>query len=117
MEAPRKKTLYENIHALRQKPETCKVGLHYNSDSDMNIMKEAELGTPIEEIAKTQKRTPRAIKIRIINIALQVMKQRNLSLEDISRMYHINIKMLSRHYQRMIEREDQVLRLIKDSCK
>ena len=95
MDAPRKKTLYENIHALRQKPETCKVGLHYTSQSDVDIMREAELGTPIADIAKTQKRTPRAIQIRIINLALDIMKKRNLSLEDISRMYHIKITLLS----------------------
>lgn len=79
-------------------------------------MRQAELGTPIEEIAKYQKRTPRAIKIRIINLALQIMRQREWSLEDISRMYHINIKLLARHYQRMIERDHQVTDYIKKSC-
>lgn len=117
MEAPRKKTLYENIHALRLKPDTCNVGLHYKNQSDVEIMQAAEQGVPIEDIAKTHKRTPRAIQIRIINIALDIMKQRDLSLEDISRKYHIKLTLLSRHYQRKCERERHTLNLIKNACK
>lgn len=117
MEPPRKKTIYENIHALRQKPETCKLGLHYSNASDAEIMKAAEQDIPLEEIAKAQKRTPRAIQIRIINIALAMMKQYNhLSLEDLSRRYHIKLSLLSRHYQRMCEREQRTTELIKKSC-
>ena len=73
MEPPRKKTIYENIHALRQKPATCKLRLHYSRQSDMEIMQAAERDVPVAEIAKAQKRTPRAIQIRIINIALAIM--------------------------------------------
>lgn len=118
MERPRKKTIYENIHALRQKPATCKLGLHYSGESDMEIMLAAEQDIPLEEIAKIQKRTPRAIQIRIINIALAMMKQYdNLSLEDLSKKYHIKLSLLSRHYQRMCEREQRTLDLIKSACK
>lgn len=116
MEAPRKKTLYENIHALRQKPDTSNVGLHYTDKGNMDIMKAAEQGTPIEEIAKAHKRTPRAIHLRIITIALEIMKQRDLSLEDISRMYHLKLTTLSRHYQRMCEREQKKVSFIRNAC-
>lgn len=114
MEPPRKKTIYENIHALRQKPATCKLGLHYSRQSDMEIMQAAERDVPVAEIAKAQKRTPRAIQIRIINIALAIMEQHDdLSLEDISRKYHIKMSLLSRHYQRLCERKHHTLSLIK----
>lgn len=112
---PRKKTLYENIHALRQKPATSKVGLHYDSYDDVYIMDEAERGTPIEEIAKVQKRTPRAIQLRIIFIALDIMKQRNMSLEEISRRYHIKLTLLSRHYQRACEKERHTNQFIRNA--
>lgn len=105
MAPPRKKTIYENIHALRQKPATSKLGLHYSPDDDAYIMDEAERGTPIEEIAKVQKRTPRAIQLRIIFIAIDLIKQRNMSLEEVSRKYHIKLTLLSRHYQRACEKK------------
>lgn len=107
MEPPRKKTLYENIHALRKLPETAKVGLLYSSENDVEIMREAEKGTPIEDIAKAQKRTPRAIQLRIIHIAIKIMRRFDLSLEQISRKYHIKLTLLSRHYQRFCEKDKE----------
>lgn len=117
MDGSHRKTIYENIHALRQKPETCKLGLKYCSESDAEIMVAAEQGTPIHEIAKAQKRTPRAIQIRIINIALGLMKRYNLSLEDVSRRFHINPTLLSRHYQRMVEKEHHVRSFVRNAVK
>lgn len=112
----RRKTLYENIHALRKKPATSRVGLHYADENDEYIMKEAANGTSIEEIAKVQRRTPRAIQTRIIMNAIKLMQLRNLSLQDVSNMYNVKITLLSRHYQRVCEREREITKLIRDTC-
>ncbi len=116
MEPPRKKTLYENIHALRKKPETSKVVLLYSCENDVYIMQEAEKGTPIDDIAKTQKRTPRAIQLRIIHIALKIMRRDNLSLEQISRKYNIKLTVLSRHYQRLCEKNRATIDFMRNAC-
>lgn len=115
MTQPRKKTIYENIHALRQKPPTSKVGLHYSPQDDVYIMDEAKRGTPIQEIAKVQKRTPRAIQIRVIFIALDFMKQHNMSLEEVSRMFNVKLTLLSRYHQRAYEKKMQTTDFIKNA--
>lgn len=106
-------SLYENVQALRKKPETARVGTRYSKEDDENIMKQAAEGIPVTEIAASQKRTVKAVKHRIAMLAVKEMKGRGLTLKEISRMYHINMVLLSHVYQRECERDQYVTNMMR----
>lgn len=110
------KSLYENVQELRKKPATAYVGMRYSKADDKEIMQQAADGVSIDEIARSQKRTIQAIRNRIAILALRMMKEHGLALEDISRMYNINMILLTRIYQRECEKEAWVTRMIRDAC-
>jgi hypothetical protein len=91
-------SLYENIHALRKKDETSKVGMNYTSEENQKIMEMAEQGIPCTDIARTFKRTTNAIRTRIAILAAHRMSLHNLTLEEASRKYHIGKGLLSKWY-------------------
>lgn len=108
-------SLFVHVQALRKKPETSRVGNRYSVQDDITIMEQAARGVPITEIARQQKRTPQAIRVRIINNALEIMKRDKRTLEDISRMYHLDMRRLTTHYQRMCEHDRRITKWIRDS--
>lgn len=115
MQKPRK-TLYENIQALRKFSETERVGHLYSEQNDIDIIQDALNGVSISQIAKKQKRTVSAIRQRIVMFAVNDMKLNNLTLNEISRKYHMKITLLSSYYQRVCEKENKVTKYIRDIC-
>lgn len=111
-----RKTLYENVQALRKQPATSSVGDRYMTENDKTIIKDALDGVPIDEIAKKQKRTISAVRVRIFMHAIEHMKLHNCSLEDVSRIYHVKLSLLSTYYQRVCEKEWGVSRVIREAC-
>ena len=110
------KTLFENVQALRKLPETCYVGYRYSNKDDADIRKDIKNGISIADIAKKQKRTISAIRQRVIMFAIDDMRSNNRTLEDVSRMYNMNISRLSSYYQRICEKEKEKTKNIRDLC-
>jgi hypothetical protein len=108
-------SLFLHVQACRKKPETARVGHRYSVQNDVEIMEQAARGVSITAIAKQQKRTPQAIRARIIRNALQIMKRETCSLEEISRRYHIDMKRLTTQYQRMCEEERKMTKWVRES--
>lgn len=111
-----RRSLYENIQALRLKPPTARVGDHYKLDEDQDILAEAANGTSLDDIAKKYKRTTRAIRMRVVMYAVQMMQTYNLSVEQASRMYNLKPFLVARQYQRVCEDKHRTNQLIKDAC-
>lgn len=110
------KTLFENVQALRKLSETCRVGDRYSKQNDADIRKDIKNGISIADIAKKQKRTISAIRQRVIMFAIHDMHSNNRTLEDVSRMYNMNIARLSSYYQRICEKEKEKTKNIRDIC-
>jgi hypothetical protein len=79
-------------------------------------MRQAEEGVPIDEIALSQKRTVKAIKERIAMLAVNTMMRRGLSLQEASRMYNIDIVLLSRTYQSERDKMRKKTKMMRDAC-
>lgn len=114
MDNSRRKTLYENIHALRKHPCTSRVGHLYSDKNDTDIMEDAAKGRSIADIAKKQKRTVNAIKLRIIINAVKEMQLRRLNLHDVCCMYNISdAAALERHYRRVCDKQTEVTKMFR----
>lgn len=111
-----RKTLYENIQALRLKPPTARVGDHYKLDEDNDILAEAANGTPFNDIAKKYKRTTRAIRTRVVMYAVQMMQSHDLTVEQVSYFYNLKPFLVARYYQRVCKEKQKVQQTIRDAC-
>jgi len=110
-------SLYDNVQAARKKPETSRVGFRYSEEDDIDIMKQAADGVPVNLIAKAHKRTVRAMKERIAMIAVRsVIADKTKTLHEVSRMYHINPILLYRVYSEEKDKIKQTTNYIRDSC-
>lgn len=109
-------SLYENVQAARKRPETSRVGMRYSEQDDIQMMQQASEGIPINAIAKSQKRTLKAIKHRIATLAVGIMIHRDISMEETSRLFNIDMVTLSRAYADDIEHTRCMTKLIRDSC-
>jgi hypothetical protein len=85
---------------LREQPNTARVGIKWTEEEDNDVMKEALDGMNLHDIAKKHERTIGGIKIRIMNNLLTIMKDRNLSIQDLQKPVYISVEDLENHKQR-----------------
>jgi hypothetical protein len=96
--------LYTRVNALKQQPETARIGVKWTEEENEQLMKEAMDGMDLEEVAKKHQRTISGVKSRVMTNALTMMKDRDLSLQDVAKMVHISVEDLENHKQRQEEK-------------
>jgi hypothetical protein len=92
--------MYMSMKNLREQPNTARVGIKWTEEEDNDVMKEALDGMNLHDIAKKHERTIGGIKIRIMNNLLTIMKDRNLSIQDLQKPVYISVEDLENHKQR-----------------
>ena len=116
MKPPPRTTLYENIQNLRTKPDTARVGFPYTRANNVEMMEDAEKGVSVEEIAKKQKRTVKAMRQRIAMHAARIMILYDVGLQAISEKYHVDIDLLDKEHQKLCFKERKIATLFREMC-
>lgn len=89
---------------LREHHETARAGVKWSDDEDTDLMKRVSGHMDLEDIAKEHQRTISGVKSRIMTIALNIMKDQELSLGDVANMVHLSVKDLE-NYKRSQEQK------------
>lgn len=78
------------IKTLKEQPETARVGVKWTEKENEQLMtKVMEDGIDIDEVAKEHQRTVGAVKSRIMMNALKMMKDRDITLQEVAKLVHI----------------------------
>lgn len=99
-ESVKRMTIHANVMALREQPATNRVGLKWSSEEDSELMSQATTRMTLDDIAHAHKRTITAIKLRIMSNALIMMKEKGLSLDEVSKIVNISKEDLELHKER-----------------
>ena len=84
---------------LREQPETARTGLKWTEDESQELMKHINDGMSLEDIANTHKRTVGGVKNRIMTNALNIMKEKKISLDEVSKLVNISVFDLQNYKQ------------------
>jgi hypothetical protein len=91
--------MHANTISIRDHPETARVGIKWTTDEDEQLMQAAFDGLHVNDIAKTHQRTVSGVKSRLMTNALNMMSERNLTLQEVAKQLHISIEELENHKQ------------------
>ena len=81
-----------NLASKREEPETARVGMIWTDQENTELMEQAMYGKGLDEIANKHQRTIRGVKARIMSNALNIMTDKNISLEDVASLVHISVQ-------------------------
>lgn len=93
-------SIRSNIQALKEKPETARVGVKWTNEENAELMRQAQEGMPFSEIATLHQRTVGGVKSHIMLNALRLMNEQDMSLEDAAKLVHISVEDLALFKQR-----------------
>lgn len=83
--------LHSRISILKEQPETARAGVKWTEEENNQLMtKVIEDGLNIDGVAKEHKRTVGAVKSRIMMNALKMMKERDITLQDVAKLVNIS---------------------------
>ena len=80
---------YKNL-ALRENPQTSRAGVQWDESEDKDLMSHVKEGIPLNEIALEHKRTPVAVKSRVMKLALNMVEKDGLHIDEVSEMVHMS---------------------------
>ena len=81
---------FARIVKMRDNPETSRVGMKWTTEEDTQLMESVYNQESFADIATTLKRTKTAIRSRIIQHAIVLMKSENITTEEVSKRVHIS---------------------------
>jgi len=82
--------LHSRISILKEQPETARAGVKWTEEENNQLMtKVIEDGIDVDEVAKEHQRTVGAVKSRIMMNALNMMKERDITLQEVAKLVHI----------------------------
>ena len=84
-------SLYANVKSLREKPETSRVGMKWTSKEDDKLMQRVKEGMEIDDIALKHSRTSGSIRSRILQKSCDMIRDDNMSIEDVSRLVRMTV--------------------------
>lgn len=93
---------------LKNQPETIRVGLKWSKEEDAKLMKQVYDGIKLDVITKNHQRTINGVKSRIMLNALNVMKEKELSLEEVSKLVNISIVDLNNFKQNQDTKKEKI---------
>ena len=91
--------MYNSFKILREQPETARTGIKWTEDESQELMKHINDGMSLEDIANTHKRTVGGVKNRIMTNALNIMKEKKISLDEVSKLVNISVFDLENYKQ------------------
>jgi lipase chaperone LimK len=90
-------SFHKNIEKLRDQTETSRVGVKWTEEEDESLMDDIHKKLDINDIAKKHQRTAVGIKCRILGNSLRIMEEENISFEDVSELFHLDIEELKNY--------------------
>lgn len=98
-------SLNTHLLYLREMPETMNAGLKWTEEEDKQLMEEVSDGYNIDVIANNHKRTTVGIKTRIMRNAINMLKENNMTIEEVSELVNIPINELY-NYKKKLENKE-----------
>ena len=93
--------MYNNIKALKEKPETANVGMRWSEDEIKTLLNEIENNTNMTAIAINHKRTLGSITSKLLNIAEQLINNDGLDINNVSKKVNLSIEDINEHLLKM----------------
>jgi hypothetical protein len=90
---------------LREYPETARAGLKWDEEESQELMNRIKDGMSLEDIANTHKRTVSGVKNRIMTNALNIMKEKKISLDEVSKLVNISVFDLENYKEKIDKKE------------
>jgi hypothetical protein len=90
-------SFHKNIEKLRDQTETSRVGVKWTEEEDESLMDDVHKKLDINDIAKKHQRTVVGIKCRILGNSLRIMEEENITFEDVSEIFHLDIEELKNY--------------------
>jgi hypothetical protein len=97
--------LNSRIQYLKEQPETARTGIKWTEEENQELMNRINDGMSLEDIAKTHLRTVTAVKSRIMSNALNIMKEKELSFDEVSKLVKISVNDLENYKQEQEEKQ------------
>ena len=97
--------MYTNLQKLREQPETARAGIKWTEEESQELMNRINEGISLEDIAKTHQRTIIGVKNRIMTNALNIMKEKELSFDEVSKLVNISVDDLENYKQELEEKQ------------
>ena len=88
-------SFYSRLNALREQPDTARAGVKWTEEENNQLMKEVMDCMDLDEVAKKHQRTITGVKSRVMTNALTMMKDSDLTLQDVAKLVHISERLLS----------------------
>jgi hypothetical protein len=89
--------MYNNIKALKEKPETANAGLRWSDDEVKELLAKVENNVNLTEIANLHKRTLNSIIGKLLNIAEKLINEDQLEIEIVSKKLNLPIEDINVH--------------------
>jgi len=92
--------MYNSMKILRERPETT-----HGWRRKPRINEHINDGMSLEDIANTHKRTVGGVKNRIMTNALNIMKEKKISLDEVSKLVNISVFDLENYKEKIDKKE------------
>ena len=96
------------MQKLREQPETARTGIKWTEEESQELMNRHNDGMSLEDIAKTHQRTLIGVKNRIMANALNIMKEKRMSLDEVSKLVNISVFDLENYKQYQDNKEEKI---------
>jgi ATP-dependent DNA helicase PIF1 len=106
--------MYNNIKALKEKPETANAGLRWSDDEVKELLSKVENNVNLTEIATIHKRTLNSIIGKLLNIAEKLINEDNLDIESASKKVNLPIEDINVHLAKNKDKPVKKSKLIKE---
>lgn len=85
------------LASLREQSDTLRAGLKWTKEEDEQLMIEILNGIDLDNVAKKHQRTVNGVKIRVMLNALNMMINKNLTIQDVSKLVNISVEDLEKY--------------------
>ena len=89
--------MYNNIKALKEKPETANAGLRWSDEEVKELLSKAEKNVNLTEIANIHKRTLNSIIGKLLNIAEKLINKDKQDIDSVSKKLNLPIENINNH--------------------
>lgn len=98
-------SFHTRLNAPKEHPATVRAGVKWNDEENEELMKEVMDGMNLNDVANKHQRTFTAVKYRVMANAMIMMKDRDLTIQDVSKLVHISVEDLEHHKQKQEQKE------------
>lgn len=108
--------MYNNIKALKEKPETSNIGTRWSEEEVKTLLDEIKGNINITEIAAIHKRTIGSINSKLLHISEQLIND-GLDLETISKKVNLPIADINEHLNKIKNKPKKIKPIIEEKIK